>query len=108
MLSVIIHFCDGGRRDYSRGVRIQITRCDQKSGPKPGQDGFIDLTPLLRLVLLVIPMVITVKTLSHHPLWCVLACVAVLAAWLFIDVWPFRASKPAGPKQGKAETSKSS
>jgi len=61
---------------------------------------------MLRLALLVIPMAVAIKTLRHHPLWCVPACAGVLAVWMFIDVWPFRPSKTSGPVLAKTGTAR--
>jgi hypothetical protein len=55
------------------------------------QTGSVVFVALFRLALLVMPEVTIFKTMSQSPVLSLLAAIVVLAVWLSVDVWPFRA-----------------
>src|ERR1700728_125576 len=65
--------------------------------------GSVLFLALLRLALLLGPEALIVKTLGHNPIICILAGVVVLGLWLWVDVWPFRATSNKIPRSTAKE-----
>ena len=59
---------------------------------KPVKQGSVAFIALFRLALLLGPEALVINALGHNRIVCILACAVVLAIWLSVDVWPFRAA----------------
>jgi len=59
--------------------------------PQPVSLFSLAFPALLRLTLLLAPVALAIWLLHRSPIFCLLACVAVLAVWLTVDAGPFRA-----------------
>lgn len=68
----------------------------------PASSSSVLFPALLRLALLVGPLTLAIVELAHKPFICVLACVAVVATWLSVDVGPFRAEAAKAPETNAA------
>jgi hypothetical protein len=63
--------------------------------------GYVAMTALYRLVLLVGPEVATIKLLGYAPFVCFFACVIILGLWLSVDIGPFRAVSTVSAKTSR-------
>lgn len=71
-------------------IQSQLT-AQSVAVPQPVSLFSLAFPALLRLSLLLGPLVVATWALHRSPIFCVLACVAVLAVWLTVDAGPFRA-----------------
>jgi hypothetical protein len=76
-------------------MESQLKTPDQNAAAS--NKGFVMLVALFRLALLLGPEALAIKFLGHSPIICIAACLVVLAVWLTVDVWPFRAAMAAVP-----------